>query len=163
MNIRAIDIVKDKQTLIDFHCVINYESGSPILRKTYTFERFREIWMSSHGPDEFLSDLSASMKDRRTIAEFWEDGRSIVAYVWVTFTDWPEYNATGAEIKDIMVAPEFQRRGIATQVIKHVEELARERGATELRSGTGIQNAASRELHTKLGFYTQRIEFEKEL
>jgi GNAT superfamily N-acetyltransferase len=62
-----------------------------------------------------------------------------------------------------MVASEYQRRGIATQVIKHVEELARRRGATWLRSGTGIENMASQRLHKKSGFYTYHMEFEKEL
>ena len=42
-------------------------------------------------------------------------------------------------------------------------DLARERGATVLRSGTGIENMASRELHAKLGFQVSRVEFEKEI
>jgi GNAT superfamily N-acetyltransferase len=163
MNIRPIDIQKDRQKLLEFHCVTNYESSDPALRKAYTSEQYREIWIRSHGPEEFLSALAKSMKDSRTIVEFWENGGSIIAYVWVTFTDWPEYNATGAEISDILVVPEFQRRGIATQVIKHVEELACKRGATLLRSGTGSENVASQELHAKLGFQTYRVEFEKEL
>lgn len=163
MNIRAIDLVKDRQTLLDFHCVTNYEVSDPILRKAYNFEKYREIWMRSHGPEEFLSALAKSMKDPRTIAEFWENGGLVVAYIWVTFMDWPDYNSTGAEINDILVVPEFQRRGIATQIIKHVEELARKRGATLFRSGTGIENVASQKLHAKLGFQTYRVEFEKEL
>lgn len=161
MNIRKIDIEKDKQTLLDFQCTTNYESASPLLRKTYTFKKYREIFMQSPGPDEFLSDLTASMNDKRTIAELWEDKTSIVVYVWVVFHDWEE--TTGAEIKDILVIPEYQRRGIAIQVIKHVEELARKCSATWLRSGTGIENLASQRLHKKSGFYTYHMEFEKEL
>jgi ribosomal protein S18 acetylase RimI-like enzyme len=163
MNIRQIDTAKDGLTLLKFRAVINYASGSPAQRRAYTFEQFREIWMNSRGPEEYLSALVQSMNDRRTIAEIWEDAGSPVAYVWASFTDWPEYNTTGAEIHDIMVAPEYQRRGIAMQVVRHVEKLARERGATLLRSGTGIENIASQGLHKKAGFYTQRVEFEKEL
>jgi len=81
----------------------------------------------------------------------------------VKFIDWPEYDATGAEICDIMVAPAFQRRGIASKIIERVEQLARERGATLLRSGTGAENVASQWLHTKLGFKTNHLEYEKEL
>jgi GNAT superfamily N-acetyltransferase len=162
-NIRPIDPVKDRQTLLDFHCVTNYASGSPALRKVYNFDLFREIWLNSRGPEEYLSALANSMKDKRTIAEIWESGGSTVAYVWARFIDWPEYDTTAAEIDDIMVVPGFQRRGIAVQVIRYVEKLARERGATLLRSGTGIENVASQGLHTKSGFYTRRLEFEKEL
>ena len=163
MNVRPINIQKDRQTLLDFRVVIDYASGSPALRRSYNFDRFREIWLNSSEPDEFLSALANSMKDRRTIAEIWEEGDLPVAYVWASFTDWPQYNSTGAEIHDIMVAPTYQRHGIASKVIKHVEQLARERGATLLRSGTGIENIPSRELHAKMGFYVQRHEFEKEL
>ena len=163
MNISPIDIEKDRPTLLKFRTVINYASGSPVLRRAYTFEQFREVWLNSRGPEEYLSELAQSMKDGRTIAEIWEDGGSPVAYIWASFTDWPEYKTTGAEIHDIMVVPEYQRRGIALQVIRHVEKLACERGATILRSGTGIENIASQGLHKKAGFYTQRVEFEKEL
>ena len=163
MNIRKIDLVKDRQTLLEFHCTTNYTSAVPVVRRAYTSEQFREIWMKSRGPEEFISALANSMKDQRTIAEFWENGDTVAAYVWVIFHDWPDYHDIDAEINDILVAPEFQRRGIATQMIKHVEDLARERGATVLRSGTGIENMASRELHAKLGFQTCHMDFEKEI
>lgn len=163
MNIRAIDIAKDRQTLLEYHAVTNYASGNSALRKAYNAEQFREIWLNSRGPEEYLAALAASMRDPRTIAEIWEEDGVPVAYVWATFTDWPEYKMTGVEIHDVMVAPESRRRGIATQIMQRVEKLAKERGATLLRSGAGIENDASGELHTKVGFYVQRVEFEKEL
>ncbi len=98
MNIRTVDIQKDRMVLLNVHCVINYESDRPSLRKAYTFDQFRDIWMRSRQPEEFLSALEASLKDPRTIAEIWEDGGTPVAYVWVKFIDWPEYGATRAEI-----------------------------------------------------------------
>jgi GNAT superfamily N-acetyltransferase len=103
------------------------------------------------------------LKDRRTIAERWESDGQIIAYVWATFTYWPGYGVSGAHIEDILVTREFRRKGVALQVIRHVEELARERGATILRSGTGIENLASQAMHRKAGFYVERTEFEKEL
>jgi GNAT superfamily N-acetyltransferase len=163
MDIRSVDVVKDKQTLLDFHCIINYESGSPVVRKTYTFEQFREIWMNSHQKEEFLSTFASSMEDKRTIATFWEYNSSVVAYIWVTFKDWVGFNVTEAEIRDIFVVPDLRRKGIATQVIKHVEELALEKGVTYFRSGTGSENVASQKLHAKLGFNISHIDYEKEL
>ena len=77
--------------------------------------------------------------------------------------DWPEYNATSAEIDDIMVAPAYQRRCLATQIIERVERLARERGATLLRSRIGVENNASQGLHAKFDFKTSALEYEKEL
>jgi hypothetical protein len=42
MNIRKIDLPRDTRILLDFHVVINYTSGSPALRKAFTFDQFRE-------------------------------------------------------------------------------------------------------------------------
>jgi len=163
MNIRKVDVRKDSQILLDFHCVINYESGSPLFRKTYSYERFRGLWMKSGGTKEFLDALKASLKDPRTIAEIWEDGSTPVGYVWVKFIDWPNYGTTGAEIQDILVAPAYKRKGIAGQIVERIEALARERGATLMRSGTGVENTASQALHSKFGYKTSWMQYEKEL
>jgi hypothetical protein len=64
MNIRKIDLNKDRQTLLDFHCTTNYTSAVPVVRRTYTSEQFREMWMKSRGPDEFMTTLANSMKDQ---------------------------------------------------------------------------------------------------
>jgi GNAT superfamily N-acetyltransferase len=44
---------------------------------------------------------------------------------------------------DIAVAPDYQRKGIGTMMLEHIEKLAKERGATMLRSNTGIVDTAS--------------------
>jgi len=103
------------------------------------------------------------MKDIRTIAEVWEDKGSIIAYAWVIFTDIRDYNLTIAEVMDIAVAPDYQRRGIGLEMLTHIEQLARERGANILRSGSGIENVASQGLHEKSGFTTYRMLYEKVL
>ena len=56
-----------------------------------------------------------------------------------------------------------RRQGIGTEILEHVEALARERGADLLRSDTGIENLASDRLHTKAGFKPIRTEYEKVL
>jgi GNAT superfamily N-acetyltransferase len=47
---------------------------------------------------------------------------------------------------DIAVALDYQRKGIGIMMLRHIEELAKERGATLLRSDTGIENMASQKL-----------------
>jgi ribosomal protein S18 acetylase RimI-like enzyme len=101
------------------------------------------------------------MTDKRTIAEVLENSSAVVGYLWVTFTDVQGYNLTIAEIMDIAVAPEYRRRGIGLRMLKHIEKLTKQRGATLLRSGTGIENVASQKLHEKLGFWPYRIHYEK--
>jgi ribosomal protein S18 acetylase RimI-like enzyme len=101
------------------------------------------------------------MKDTRTIAEVLEEDGSTAGYLWVTFTDVQDYNITIAGIMDIAVAPNYQRKGIGTMMLRHIEELAKRRKATLLRSDTGIENVASQKLHEGLGFKPYRICYEK--
>ncbi|UCB43493.1 MAG: GNAT family N-acetyltransferase [Dehalococcoidales bacterium] len=108
-----------------------------------------------------MKDLVESMKDKRTIAEIWQNEDSVIAYLWVTFTNMPDYNISIAEINDMAVSPDFQRRGIALKLMAYIEQQARDRGANLLRSGTGFENTASQGLHAKSGFQTYSIRYEK--
>lgn len=157
---RSIDIKTDKDTLLELHCRINYESECAWARAR-PYEQYREKWFSTSQPESYLKDLVESMKDKRTIAEIWQNEDSVIAYLWVTFTNMPDYNISIAEINDIAVSPDFQRRGIALKLMAYIEQQARDRGANLLRSGTGFENTASQGLHAKSGFQTYSIRYEK--
>ncbi|HEY33452.1 MAG TPA: GNAT family N-acetyltransferase [Dehalococcoidia bacterium] len=157
---RSVDTKTDRDVLLEFHCRINYESECAWGRSN-PYEQYREKWFSTSQPESYLKDLVESMKDERTIAEIWEDGNSVVAYLWVTFTNMPDYDISIAEINDIAVSPDFQRRGIALKLMVYIEQQALERGANLLRSGTGFENVASQGLHAKSGFQTYSIRYEK--
>jgi len=157
---RTIDVRKDRKTLLEFHCRINYESETPYARNI-PYEQYRKKWLSTSQPNAFLSHLAETMKGERTMAEILEYNGSAVGYLWVTFTDIHDYHITIAEVMDITVAPDYQRRGIGTKILKHIEEKARECGAHLLRSDTGIDNIASQKLHQKFGFKPYRIHYEK--
>ena len=161
---RKIAIKADKDTLLELHCRINYESASPLARAE-SYDRYREKWLITlpSSPEIFLKDLAESMADNRTIAEIWEDDGAVVGYLWVRFSDlrWGDDNLTMAQIYDLMVTDDYQRRGIGRKLLAHAEKLARDRGADILRSGTGIENTASQRLHESSAFKTYHIEYEK--
>ena len=159
---RKININEDRDFLLEFHCRINFESETPYMRKL-PYERYREKWLSTSQPDSFLSDLAKTMKENRTIAEILEIDGVKVGYLWVTFTDVQDYGITIAGIMDIAVARDYQRRGIGTAMLRHVEELAKGQRATLLRSDTGIENLASQKLQESFGFKPYRIHYEKVL
>jgi GNAT superfamily N-acetyltransferase len=159
---RRININEDRDSLLEFHCRINFESETPYMRKL-PYERYREKWLSTSQPESFLSDLAKTMKENRTIAEILEIDSVKVGYLWVTFTDVQDYGITIAGIMDIVVARDYQRRGIGTAMLRHVEELAKGQRATLLRSDTGIENLASQKLQESFGFKPYRIHYEKVL
>jgi ribosomal protein S18 acetylase RimI-like enzyme len=162
LRFRTVKIDKDKDVLLEFHCRINYASDTPYARKM-PYKEYREKWLSTSQPASYISHLAETMKDKRTIAEILEDNGATVGYLWVTFSDIQGYDITIASIMDIIVSPDYQRRGIGLMMLKHIERLAKETGATLLRSDTGIDNVASQKLHEKFGFKPYHILYEKVL
>ena len=157
---RRINVKNDRAILPELHCRINYESETPYARKL-SYDQYREKWLKTSQPEDYLSHLAKTMKDKRTIAEILEDKDKIVGYLWVTFTDIKDYNITIASVMGIIVVPSYQRRGIGLGMMNHIEETSRKNGATLLRSDTGIQNVASQKLHEKAEFKPCRINYEK--
>jgi aminoglycoside 6'-N-acetyltransferase I len=57
-----------------------------------------------------------------------------------------------AYIEGIYVEKEYQKQGIGTALIHYAEQWAKEQGCVELASDALIENTASYEFHTKVGF-----------
>lgn len=159
---RDIDVKRDRAFLLSFHCRINYESETPYARRM-GYEKYQEKWLSTPQPERYLSDLTESVKDERTIAELVMVDGEIAGYLWVTFREVPGYEVIIAEIMDIAVSPAYQRRGVGQQIMRRIENKARQAGATLLRSDTGVENTASQNLHRDMDFRTYKIHYEKVL
>jgi RimJ/RimL family protein N-acetyltransferase len=52
----------------------------------------------------------------------------------------------------LVVVPEWQRRGIGTELLKAAIAILARRGVTEIRSDTSGKNVASQATHVKAGF-----------
>ena len=77
---------KDKDILLAFHSRINYESETPFTR-TVSYEKYQEKGLSTSQPESYLSDLTKTIRDPRTIAEILEDNGIAVRYLWAVFID----------------------------------------------------------------------------
>ena len=117
LTIRPIDPERDRDTLLELHRMGNYDSETPWARTT-SYDDYREKWLSTEQTDSFLTHLSQSMEDERTIASIWEEDG-----VWVAFREVEGYDVTIAEVNDIAVSVSHRRRGIGTEILEHVEEL----------------------------------------
>jgi ribosomal-protein-alanine N-acetyltransferase len=74
-----------------------------------------------------------------------EDGKLIAFIVAQCVVD-------RAEILNLAVLPEFQKRGVASQLIVKIEELAALRGARELTLEVRASNIRAQNLYNKFGF-----------
>lgn len=59
---------------------------------------------------------------------------------------------TGAYIKNLAVAPEVRRRGLATALVTRALQEFAQRGASAVDLETEVDNEAAQALYTKLGF-----------
>jgi GNAT superfamily N-acetyltransferase len=162
LQFREIDVDRDRDTLLEFHCRINYVS-EPMWARRIPYVHYRDKWLSTSQPASYLAHLTQTMQDERTLTEILEQNGTAVGYLWVTFTDVADYDVTIAQVMDIAVAPQHQRHGLGLQMLERIEAIARRHGAALLRSDAGIENAVSQRLHEKSGFKPFRIQYEKVL
>ena len=157
---RRVDVERDADILFELHSHANYFSASPWVKSSNSFERYRDHWLATLQPKEFLGSMTKSLKDSRTVAEMWEVDCEPAGFVWVRFTDVAGYDFTRADVDILAVAPEFQRRGIGSQMMAFAEEAARANGANALYIDTGWENEPARSLYVKRGFSERGIGYE---
>ena len=149
---RRVDVGRDTNAVLELHGHANYASSSPWVRSPVAFEEFRDYWLTTAQPEEFLGNLTGSMEDPRTIVELWEVHGQPAGIVRVKFTDTGWRGFTRADVYDLAVAPQFRRMGIGSRMMAFAEEETRGSGAHALCVGTGWENGPARALYEKRGY-----------
>jgi GNAT superfamily N-acetyltransferase len=162
LSSRPVDLDTDRDIVLDFHCLANFETDS-LAETTGSFTAYRSRWLETRQPRAYLRALTDSLNDSRTIAEIWEENGRPVGYLYVAFSEIDGHGVTVAQVRDIAVSLEHQRRGIGTIMLQHAQERARERGAVLMRAETGVESSASQGLHAKQGFTIHRLLYENRL
>jgi ribosomal protein S18 acetylase RimI-like enzyme len=66
-----------------------------------------------------------------------------------------------AEVTQLYVRPQFQRRGVASRLVARAEELAQSRGATCLHILTGVGNVEGQAFYRASGYSIETYDFQK--
>jgi ribosomal protein S18 acetylase RimI-like enzyme len=120
------------------------------------------MWYNSTLPKLFLSDLSASLREERTLAEIWLEDNQRAGFLWMTFGDSP-HGLVVATLHDLVVEPGHQRRGIGKMMLQAATQNAKDRKAGILRVETSVENPASQAIYAREGFTVARLLYEKVL
>jgi len=156
----------ERETILEFHCFNNYQSETPFSR-SISYEEYRKNWLESPQPEEVIQLMEKDLNSGRNMVQFALIEDKVIGFLWVRFEDCDmkmlDTYITQALIYGIGVSPEYQKQGIGTKILSHIEKEACERGATLIRSEAGIENVASQKLHEKCGFYTYQISYEKQI
>lgn len=68
-----------------------------------------------------------------------------------------------AELTDLFVEPETRRLGVASRLVKYLEGIARERGATHLVVLTGTRNTEAQAFYRSAGYEEYAVAMRKSL
>ena len=168
MEVRFRDIQPtiDRDAILEFHCFNNYQSESPFYR-SIPYEEYRKSWLKSPQPEEVLLTMAKDLDNPRNIVQFAIIDGKLAGFLWVRFEDFTmtllDIKKTHAVIYGLSVKDEYQRKGVGLKILTYIEQEARRKGASLIRSGTGTENTASQKLHEAYGFKVYYVEYEKKL
>jgi GNAT superfamily N-acetyltransferase len=137
----------------------SYES-LPEWYHTRSYRTYRDIWVNSALAKEFMSDLAASLREEGTVAEIWLEENQPAGFLWITFAVSP-HDLVVATIRDLVVEPGHQRRGIGKLMLQAATQTAKEHNAGILRAETSVDNPASQAIYQREGFVVARLLYEK--
>jgi diamine N-acetyltransferase len=142
-------IAKLNKTVQDVHVELFPEYFTP-----YNYEQVRN----------FFKEI---VNDPKQIFLLVEEAANPIAYVWMTVRksgDSPFKKAcTTLYIHQISVERNFSNKGVGSQLITHIEKIAKDLRATKLELDYWIDNTIARNFYKKLGFVINREVVQKEL
>ena len=80
------------------------------------------------------------------------DGRHVVAMATLLYTVSTAEGGRAALFEDLVVAPEYRRRGIGQALLKHVVAEARKAGVLRITLLTDMQNERAQAMYRRVGF-----------
>jgi ribosomal protein S18 acetylase RimI-like enzyme len=158
---RPIDPVKDKDFVLALVCMANYENVPARYQET-SYRAYRDRWFNSDIPRQIMASLKESLADPKTVAEVWLEDEQPVGLLWLEFYDSPQQRMV-ANLRNLVVEPAHQRRGIGKMMLQEAESAAREKGADVLRSETSVENEGTQYLLQRSGFTVAYFTYEKVL
>jgi GNAT superfamily N-acetyltransferase len=158
---RPVDLEKDRDFVLELACMASFESV-PAWYRDGSFRVYREGWFKSAFPKQVIADLKASLKDPQSLVEIWMEDDRPAGLLWLDFAESPQGKQI-ATLRDMVVEPGHQRRGIGRLMLQRVEECARIKGAGVVRVETSVENQATQAILQGAGFTVSRMTYEKAL
>ena len=118
-------------------------------------ERIAAAQGSHKASDYFVTCLVEQEQGKRLVFIATADGQAAGYGMLNWQPQYALYRRLGMpEIQDMNVAPAFRRRGIASMLIAHCEDLAREKGCTDIGISVGLHAdyGAAQRLYVQLGY-----------
>lgn len=139
----------------------SYESV-PAWYQNISYRAYRESWFESNFPGQVMDDLKRCLREPRSVIEIWQEDDQRAGLLWLDFAESPQGH-TIASLRDLVVEPGHQRRGIGRLMLQSAEAAARKQGAGVLRAETSVENKPTQKIFQNAGFTVARLIYEKTL
>ena len=163
VTFRPYDATRDRDFVLAVHVQAMFEADSASERPR-TYPQYRDAWLASSWPAAYLGAIRDALSDPQAIAEIIELDGTPAGFVWAS----PGEAVEGGQpvyfrIREIGLKTEFQRQGLGRLSMQHLESVARERGASTLRSVGSVRTEGATNFHRSLGFEPYQTIWEKRL
>lgn len=119
------------------------------------FRDIADAMKSAKAPDYFENAFAHQDAGERLVFLL-EYDEEVCGYCMLSWSPkYGHYRAIGCpEIQDLNVLPAFRKKGIASAMITHCEDLARDKGHTQMGISVGLtpRYGAAQRLYVKLGY-----------
>lgn len=126
--------------------------------KKKDFENWLEMTLTlwpDHKKEDLKKELQDIIKSKKEETFIAKDDSKYVGFINISLRyEYIEGSKTSpvGYVEGIYIEPKYRKKGIASELLKHGEKWAKQKGAQEMASDTGLKNKISQNFHKKLDF-----------
>lgn len=138
--------------------------GALLVDEHHGFDERRFIPTRERTPADYARFLIRQLDDPKAIVLVADDHGDVIGYVYATDEgyDYMSLRGPAGVLQDILVAPEFRRRGVGEQLLQAAMETLKGRGVSQIVLSTAERNAEAQRLFARAGFRRTMVEMTRE-
>ena len=138
--------------------------GALLVDEHHDFDERRFIPTRERTPADYANFLIRQLDDPKSIVLVADDHGDVIGYVYATDEgyDYMSLRGPAGVLQDILVAPEFRRRGVGEQLLTAAIDTLRARGVSQIVLSTAERNAEAQRLFARAGFRRTMVEMTRD-
>ena len=139
--------------------------GALLVEEHYDFDPRRFLAAKRRTPADYASFMSTQLEDPAIAILVADDNGDVIGYAYAAVEgyDYMSLRGPAGVLHDIIVDPEYRRRGVGRLLLRATLEELKSRGAPRVVLSTAERNEVAQRLFESAGFRRTMIEMTREL
>jgi ribosomal protein S18 acetylase RimI-like enzyme len=139
--------------------------GALLVEAHHEFDPRRFLAANHRTATRYASFLSTKLEDPDTAIFIAEVNAEVIGYAYaeVQGYDYQSLRGPAGVLHDLIVDPQYRKRGVGGLLVKAAMEYLKARGAPRVVLSTAEENHAAQRLFTRIGFRRTMVEMTREL